>query len=426
VRELGGDMHKRSGTQLEVVDIGSTPPLGLVPKRMHAVVIRKGREGEPLEAMRPEVVDVPEPGPDDVLVWVMAAGVNFNGIWASRGKPVSIMGPGEDFHIAGSDASGYVWKIGSNVKRWKVGDEVVVHCNHACGQCPECNGFDPLACTEQKIWGYETNYGSFAQLCKVQAQQLVRKPPQLGWVESASYGLTYFTAYRMLVDQAKVRPGDNVLVWGASGGLGIFAVQICKTMGANAVAVVSSERKAELARRLGAAGTIDRRDFDLNLKPGATAEDVKRRSAEMKRFGKAIREITDGRDPDVVFEHVGQQTFPTSVFVAKRFGTIVICGATSGYHLEFDVRHLWMRQKRIIGSHFANAYEAERANRLIAEGKIVPYVDKVFPFEKTAEAHAEMAGNRHMGKMVITVGAPYVPVHDAKAVPYLDGAPAHA
>ncbi|HWV37068.1 MAG TPA: crotonyl-CoA carboxylase/reductase [Vulgatibacter sp.] len=418
-------MHKRSGRQLELVEVGTTPPLGVVPKRMHAVVIRKGREGEPLEAMRPEVVDVPEPGPDEALVWVMAAGVNFNGIWASRGKPVSVMrGTGDDFHIAGSDASGYVWKVGSNVRRWKVGDEVVVHCNQSCGQCPECNGLDPLACTEQRIWGYESNYGSFAQLCKVQAQQLVPKPPRLDWIQAASYGLTYFTAYRMLVDQAKIRAGDDVLVWGASGGLGIFAVQICKAMGANAIAVISSERKAELARRLGAAGTIDRRDFDLAPKPGANQEEEKRRSAEMKRFGKAVREITGGRDPDVVFEHVGQQTFPTSVFVAKRFGTIVICGATSGYHLEFDVRHLWMRQKRIVGSHFANAYEAERANRLVAEGKIVPYVDRVFPFEETSLAHAEMAANRHMGKMVITVGAPAAGARDARAVP--QPADAHA
>lgn len=418
-------MQRRSGTHLDLVDVGTTPPLGVVPKRMHAVVIRKGREGEPLDAMRPEVVDVPEPGPDDVLVWVMAAGVNFNGIWASRGQPVSIMaGTGDDFHIAGSDASGYVWKVGSNVRRWKVGDEVVVHCNHSCGQCPECNGLDPLACTEQKIWGYETNYGSFAQLCKVQAQQLVHKPQHLGWVESASYGLTYFTAYRMLVDQAKIRAGDDVLVWGASGGLGIFAVQLCKAMGANAIAVISSERKAELARRMGAAGTIDRRDFDLAMRPDETPDDTKRRHAEMKRFGKAIREITGGRDPDVVFEHVGQQTFPTSVFVTKRFGTIVICGATSGYHLEFDVRHLWMRQKRIIGSHFANAYEAERANRLVAEGKIVPYVDRIYPFTGVAEAHAEMAGNRHMGKMVVTVGTPYEAARDARPAPQFDDAAA--
>ncbi len=416
-------MQRRSGSQRDttktVFDVGQRPPMGVVPERMHAIVIRKGREGEPLEAMRPEVVAVPTLGPDDVLVYVMGAGVNFNGIWASRGLPVSVMrGTGDDFHIAGSDASGIVWQVGSNVRRWKVGDEVVIHCNQSCGQCPSCNGFDPLACTEQRIWGYETNYGSFAQFTKVQAQQLLPKPPQLSWMDAASYGLTYFTAYRMLIDQAKIRAGDNVLIWGASGGLGVFAVQLCKANGANALAVISSERKAELAHRLGAAATIDRRDFDIARKADETPEQEKRRLAEMKRFGKALRDCTGGFDPDVVFEHVGQQTFPTSVFVAKRFGKIVICGATSGYHLDFDVRHLWMRQKQIIGSHFANAYEADRANRLVIEGKIIPCLDKRFPFEETALAHAQMADNRHMGKMAVVIGAKEVA--EERAVDDLD------
>lgn len=393
---------------MQIADIGSMPPLGTIPKRMHAIVIRKNREGSPGVAMRHEEIAPPEIGPNEVLVWVMAAGVNFNGVWAARGKPVSVMKvTGDDFHIAGSDASGIVWKVGSAVKRWKVGDEVIVHCNQSCGQCPECNGLDPLACSNQKIWGYETNWGSFAQLTKVQAQQLLPKPKHLGWMEAASYGLTYFTAYRMLVDRARMKPGDVVLVWGAAGGLGIFAVQLCKVMGANAIAVVSSERKAELVRRLGAVGTIDRREFDIVRRPNETPEQARHRLEEIKRMGKRIREITGGHDPDIVFEHVGRQTFPASVFLARRFGKIVICGATSGYELDFDVRHLWMRQKEILGSHFANAYEAERANRLVEQGKIVPYLDRTYAFDATPLAHEEMANNRHMGKMVVAVGAPF-------------------
>src|SRR5262245_29847587 len=142
---------------MRIYDVGEMPELGVVPERMHAIVIRKEREGEPLEAMRHEQVPVPKLGPDEVLVYVMGAGINFNGVWAARGKPVSVMRiTGDDFHIAGSDASGIVWQVGDNVKRWKVGDEVVVHCNQTCGQCPECNGLDPMACGEQKIWGYET------------------------------------------------------------------------------------------------------------------------------------------------------------------------------------------------------------------------------------------------------------------------------
>lgn len=392
---------------MKIVELGSMPELGVVPERMHAIVIRKGQEGEPAAAMKPDIMPVPEVGPDEALVFVKSAGVNFNGVWAARGKPVSVMKiTGDDFHIAGSDASGIVWKIGSNVKRWKVGDEVIVHCNQSCGQCPECNGLDPLACSQQKIWGYETNWGSFAQFAKVQAQQLLPKPKHLSWADASSYGLTYFTAWRMLVDQAQLKAGDNVLVWGGAGGLGIFALQICRAMGANAIAVISSEAKARLAKSLGAAWTINRKDYDIACRPNETPTQKQHRLGEMKRFGKALRDLTGGQDVDVVFEHVGRETFPTSVFVAKRFGKIVICGATSGYELEFDVRHLWMRQKRIIGSHFANAYEASRANQLIIEGKIQPWVDTTFPFEETGRAHEEMAANLHMGKMTIAVGIP--------------------
>jgi len=379
----------------EIVPVGADLPLGVIPERMHAVVIRAEREGEPIDSMKIEEVPVPDCGPNDVLVKVMAAGVNFNGIWAARGKPISVikMHPDEPFHIAGSDASGIVWKVGSAVSRWKVGDEVVLHCNQSCRECPACNGSDPLACPNQKIWGYETNWGSFAQFTRVQAQQLLPKPKHLSWEEAASYGLTFFTAYRMLMGQAKMQPGDNVLIWGASGGLGVFAVQLAKLVGANPIAVVSSADKADLVRELGADMIIDRRGFDLS-----------KGKEESRRFGAAIRELTGGNDPDIVFEHVGKYTFPTSVLVAKRFGKIVICGATTGYDLEFDVRYLWMRQKQILGSHFANAYQAERANNLMIEKKIRPVLDEVFEFTDAAKAHQLMAENKHKGKMAIRVG----------------------
>jgi crotonyl-CoA carboxylase/reductase len=392
---------------MDTLELGTVPPLGTLPERMQAIVIRKEREGEPMESMRLEEVQVPEVGPDEVLILVMAAGVNFNGVWAAQGKPISVFKMHkEPFHIAGSDASGIVWKTGASVRRWKPGDEVVVHCNQSCGQCPECNGLDPMACSEQKIWGYETSWGSFAQFARVQAQQLVRKPPHLGWEESASYGLTYFTAYRMLVAQAQTQPGDVVLVWGAAGGLGIFAIQIARLLGAHPIAVVSSTEKAEMVKSLGADWIINRREFDFAFRPGETPERIKARLDEAKRFGKEIRRLTGGKDPDVVFEHVGQETFPTSVFVAKRFGKIVICGATSGYDLQFDVRHLWMRQKSILGSHFANAYQAERANELVVAGKIRPVLDQVFEFADTPRAHQLMKENKHKGKLGIRVQAP--------------------
>jgi crotonyl-CoA carboxylase/reductase len=371
-----------------------------VPASMRAWVIRPDRLGEPRDAMRLESIETPTAGPGEVIVQVMAAGVNYNNVWACLGQPVEVFRyTGDDFHIGGSDASGLVAAVGPGVTRWKIGDEVVVHCNQSCGECPECNGLDPMACSQQKIWAYESNWGSFADYCRVQAQQLLPKPAHLTWAEAASYGLVYFTAYRMLVDQAALEAGHNVLVWGAGGGLGSMAIQLCRLYGANAIAVVSSEDKADLCRRLGAHAVINRRDYALTDDAGQPNLD------EVKRFGKAVREATGGPDCDIVFEHVGSATFFTSVFVCRTFGKIVTCGATSGFSLTFDVRYLWMRQKTIIGSHFANAYQAYRANQLIAERKILPVLSRTFPFEQCPEPHQMMRENAHLGKMVVLVGA---------------------
>src|ERR671926_294682 len=217
---------------------------GELPPSMAAWVIREEREGEPVEAFQVEEMEVPEPGAFEVTVRVMAAGVNFNNVWAALGKPVSVFRyHDEDHHIGGSDASGVVWKVGPGVTRWKPGDEVVIHCNQASYEDPEVHGLDPLAAPSQMIWGYETTWGSFAQFTKVQAQQLLPKPKNLTWDEAASYGLVYFTAYRMLIDRCKLKAGDRVLVWGAAGGLGVFALQLCKIAGAQAVGVVSSAAK---------------------------------------------------------------------------------------------------------------------------------------------------------------------------------------
>ncbi len=380
---------------------------GELPSTMTAWVIRQDREGEPKDAFQIEDIEVPEPGAFEVVVRVMAAGVNFNNVWAALGQPVSVFRyhPDEDHHIGGSDASGVVWKVGEGVTRWKPGDEVVIHCNQASYEDVEVHGLDPLAAPSQKIWGYETSWGSFAQFTKVQAQQLVPKPKNLTWEEAASYGLTYFTAYRMLIDQVKLQAGHRVLIWGAAGGLGVFATQLCKITGADSVGVVSSDEKGELVKQLGAKDFINRNEFaGMMRKGGESKDEEKERFGQSRAFAKRVKEIL-GDAPDVVFEHVGQATFPTSVFVVKPFGKVVICGATSGFNLDFDVRYLWMRQKQIIGSHFANAWEATKANELIDQSKIRPVLWRVMPFEGVAEAHQLMRENKHQGKIAILVGA---------------------
>jgi crotonyl-CoA carboxylase/reductase len=379
---------------------------GELPRSMAAWVIREERFGEPLDAFQVEEMEVPEPGAYEVVVRVMAAGVNFNNVWAALGEPVSVFRyHEEDHHIGGSDASGIVWKVGEGVTRWKPGDEVVVHCNQASYEDVEVHGLDPLAAPSQRIWGYETSWGSFAQFCKVQAQQCLPRPQNLTWEEAASYGLTYFTAYRMLIDQADLQSGHRVLIWGAAGGLGVFATQLCALAGADCVGVVSSPAKGELVSELGATAWIDRNDYaGMMRRGGESHEEERKRFKESRRFCKAVDEMLGGQ-PDIVFEHVGRATFPTSVLAVKPFGKVLICGATSGYNLDFDVRYLWMRQKQIIGSHFANAYECTKANELIEAGKIRPVLWQTMGFDRVAEAHQLMRDNKHLGKIAILVGA---------------------
>ena len=395
------------------IDISEVPELdvepGTLPETMAAWVIRPETEGEPKDAFKLEQIEVPEPGAFEVIVRVMAAGVNFNNVWAALGKPVSVFNYGDHpewgHHIGGSDASGIVWKVGEGVTKWKPGDEVVIHCNQASYEDVEVHGLDPLAAPSQQIWGYETTWGSFAQFTKVQAQQLLPRPQNLSWADSSAYGLTYFTAYRMLIDQCKLQPGHNVLIWGAAGGLGVFATQLCKAAGANAVGVVSSDQKGELVKQLGAVGYINRSEFAGMMRRGdESPEEEKERFKASRGFAKRVKEIL-GDAPDIVFEHVGKATFPTSVFVVKPFGKVVICGATSGYELDFDVRYLWMRQKQIIGSHFANAYECMRANQLMAEGKVRPVLWQTMEFDGVPGAHQLLHENKHLGKISILVGA---------------------
>ena len=393
-------------------EIGEIPPMGHVPEKMYAWVIRRERQGEPVDAMKVEVVDVPEIDSNEVLVLVMAAGVNYNGVWAGLGKPISMFDVHKaDYHIAGSDASGIVWAVGEKVRRWKVGDEVVIHCNQDDGDDEECNGGDPMFSPSQRIWGYETPDGSFAQFTRVQAQQLMKRPRHLTWEESACYTLTLATAYRMLFGHRPhiLRPGQNVLVWGASGGLGSFAIQLINTAGANAIGVISDENKRQFVMDLGARGVINRTQFDCwGQLPVVNSPEHRKWFAEARKFGKAIWEVTGkGVNVDMVFEHPGQATFPISTFVVKRGGMVVICAGTTGYNLTMDARYVWMHQKRVQGSHFANLKQASQANKLMLEKRLDPSMSEVFPWDQIPDAHMKMFRNEHKpGNMAVMVSSP--------------------
>lgn len=398
--------------QKDLYEVGELPPMGYVPKQMYAWAIRRDRHGEPDQSFQVETVETPQIDSHEVLVLVMAAGVNYNGVWAGLGIPISPFDVHKaDYHIAGSDASGIVWAVGDKVKRWKVGDEVVIHCNQDDGDDEDCNGGDPMFSDSQRIWGYETPDGSFAQFTRVQAQQLMPRPLHLTWEESACYTLTLATAYRMLFGHHphELKPGQNVLVWGASGGLGSFAIQLINTAGANAIGVISEEDKREFVMSLGAKGVINRKDFNCwGQLPTVNTDEYKAWFGEVRKFGKAIWEITGkGVNVDMVFEHPGEATFPVSTFVCKKGGMVVICAGTTGYNLTMDARYVWMHQKRIQGSHFAHLKQAAAANKLMVERRLDPCMSEVFSWEDIPAAHLKMLRNQHKpGNMAVLVQAP--------------------
>ncbi len=371
---------------------------------------------DPRKSLHVSDVAVPELAPDEAYVAVMASSINFNTVWTSIFEPLPTFGfldrlgkesqwgarHALDYHVVGSDAAGVVLETGSLVRNWRAGDKVTVHCNYVDDQDPSSHD-DSMLASNERIWGFETNFGGLADIAVVKANQLMPKPTHLSWEEAAVNALCNSTAYRMLVSHngAPITQGDRVLVWGASGGLGSFAVQYVMNGGATPIGVVSSKDKVDLLHDIGVAAVIDRKAAGYKFWKDEHTQD----ETEWRRFGKDVRSLV-GDDPDVVFEHPGRQTMGASVFACKRAGTIVTCAATSGYMIEYDNRHLWMKLKTIKGSHFANYREAWDANQLICQGKVVPPLSAVYALEDVGEAAYQVHRNLHEGKIGVLCLAP--------------------
>lgn len=403
----------------ECYPLGQHPEVGTVPKLMLAHCIRRSRFGEPITAMQIEKVPVPsELKPHEVLVYVMAAGANYNVTWASRGIPIDVIafcnknGQPEEHFVPGSDAAGIVWKVGSAVTNVKVGDEVIIHGCRYDYEDPDIKaGKDPGFASSLHMYGYESNFGSLAQYTQVQDHQCVPKPRNLTWVESASFMVSGAAAYRMLHGWVgnTVQKDDAVLIWGGSGGLGSMAIQIAKVAGAKPVAVVSSPKKFEYCMNLGAVGVINRLEFD-HWGPLPHWKDQEKYQVWLqgvRKFGKAFwKALGEKRNPMIVFEHPGEDTIPTSIFLAERGGMVVICAGTSGFLGSFDLRYHWIRQKRLQGSHFANDEQCAAITKLVGDGKVDPCLSLIFPFEEAAKCHQLISDNRHPpGNMAVLVNA---------------------
>ncbi|WP_406204801.1 crotonyl-CoA carboxylase/reductase [Kitasatospora sp. NBC_01560] len=398
-----------------------------LPESYRAVTLHKdeeqmfagldSRDKDPRKSLHLDEVALPELGPGEALVAVMASSVNYNTVWSSIFEPVSTFGFLErygrlspltkrhdlPYHILGSDLAGVVLRTGAGVNAWKPGDEVVAHCLSVELESPDGHN-DTMMDPEQRIWGFETNFGGLAQLALVKTNQLLPKPKHLTWEEAASPGLVNSTAYRQLVSQngAGMKQGDNVLIWGASGGLGSYATQYALAGGATPICVVSNDAKAEICRAMGAEAIIDRSAEGYRFWKDEHNQDPR----EWKRLGAKIREFTGGEDVDIVFEHPGRETFGASVYVTRKGGTIVTCASTSGFMHQYDNRYLWMSLKRIVGSHFANYREAFEANRLVAKGRIHPTLSKVYSLEETGQAALDVHHNKHQGKVGVLCLAP--------------------
>jgi crotonyl-CoA reductase len=371
---------------------------------------------DPRQSLKIGEVATPELAPDEVYLAVMASSINFNTVWTSIFEPVSTFGfldrLGKEsawgarhalpYHVVGSDASAVVLRVGSAVRNWKPGDRVTVHCNHVDDQDHTAHN-DSMLAANQRIWGFETNFGGLGDLSIVKANQLMPKPTHLTWEEAAVNALCSSTSYRMLVSDngARMKQGDSVLIWGATGGIGGYAVQYVLNGGGIPIGVVSSPEKAALLNELGVEAVIDRKAEAYRFWSDEHTQD----ESEWRRFGKKIRSLT-GEDPDIVFEHVGRQTMGASVFACKRGGTVVTCAATSGYMVEFDNRHFWMKLKNLKASHFANYAEAWQANRLLDLGKIQPLLSAVHPLEEVGDAARKIHRNEHEGKIGILCLAP--------------------
>jgi crotonyl-CoA reductase len=397
-----------------------------VPDAYEAMVVRADeaemfagqttRDKDPRKSLHLQEVPTPELGPGEAIVAVMASAINYNTVWTSIFEPVSTFSflkrygkssalaakHDQPYHVVGSDLSGVVLRVGPGVTKWKPGDEVVAHCLSVELEDPQGHD-DTMMDPQQRIWGFETNFGGLAELALVKSNQLMPKPQHLTWEEAAAPGLVNSTAYRQLVSHhgAQMKQGDIVLIWGASGGLGGYATQYALNGGATPVCVVSSPEKAEICRAMGAELIIDRSAENFEF-----WKEGEQQPSEWKRLGGRIRELTGGEDADIVFEHPGRETFGASVYVTKRGGTIVTCASTSGYMHEYDNRYLWMTLKRIVGSHFANYRESWEANRLIAKGAIHPTLSKVYALADTGQAAFDVHRNLHQGKVGVLCLAP--------------------
>jgi NADPH:quinone reductase-like Zn-dependent oxidoreductase len=339
--------------------------------------VRFHKHGGP-DVLQYEDAPEPQPNSDEALVRVKACALNHLDLWARIGLPnVEIPLP----HISGSDISGVVEWVPVEEKGFKKGDEVIINPGVGCGRCDRCLTGKDNQCRYYTIIGYGID-GGYAELVKVPRSNLIQKPEKMGFEEAASFPLVFLTAYHMLVTKAGVRVSDKVLILAASSGVGSAAIQLAKLHGAEVIATGGDSEKLERAKQLGADHVIDHYRQDV--------------------LGE-VRRITGNRGVDVVFEHVGKETWGSSVKALAKGGRLVLCGATTGAEVITDLRYIYNRELTVYGSFMSSKGELLKVVSLFEEGRLKPVVDSIFPLKRAGEAQRRMEESRHFGKIVLKV-----------------------
>jgi NADPH:quinone reductase-like Zn-dependent oxidoreductase len=343
--------------------------------KTEAVVLRT--HGGP-EVLERETLDLDEPRAGEARVRVRAVALNHLDIWVRRGMPnLKLTFP----HVLGSDVAGEVEAVGPGARGVKVGDRVVVSPGLSCGICERClSGRDNL-CARYSILGEHVR-GGYARHLVVPDVNLAPCPAELGFTDAAAVPLVFLTAWQMVVLKARVEPGQTVLVQSAGSGVSSAAIQIAKLFGARVIATTSGEGKADRARALGADAVIDRSSQD---------------------FVAEVKKLTGGRGADVVVEHVGGEVMAASVRATAKGGRIVTCGASAGYSVDIDFRHVFFRQIEILGSTMGPKGSLFTILEHVRSGRLRPVVDRVLPLWEAAQAHRALEARSVFGKIVLEV-----------------------
>jgi len=330
-------------------------------------------------------VPEPKPKPKEVVFRVKAAGLNYDDIWGMRGKPIQIPMP----HISGTDAAGEVIAVGDEVKNIKIGDRVVSHGNISCRICSACTEGREYDCRDRKVWGFQTGplWGGYCEITHLPEVNTVKIPDNISYEDAAAASMTLMTSWHMLVGRAKIKPGQTVLVMGGGSGMGTFGIQIAKLYDCDVIATASSD-KLEKCLEIGADYAVDHRKEDWNKEVFSITKEL----AKKKNQHPGV---------DVIFEHIGGSHWNKELALLKYGATLVTTGATTGYDVKTDLRHVFFKGINILGSTQGTKAELEESMYWMSKGKIRSIIDSVYTFENAVEAHTKMLKGNVFGKILM-------------------------